>query len=67
MRQAFRFMFAGVNAAGVLIALIASPLSRGLITRAAVQGEYLPGLTGDGNTISDAEQIGVQVGGRKSP
>jgi subtilisin family serine protease len=27
MRQAFRFMFAGVNAAGVLIALIASPLS----------------------------------------
>jgi para-nitrobenzyl esterase len=43
------------------VALIASPLSRGLITRAAVQGEYLPGLTGDGNTISDAEQIGVQV------
>jgi hypothetical protein len=27
MRQAFRFMFAGVNAAGALIALIASPLS----------------------------------------
>jgi len=43
------------------VALIASPLSRGLITRAAVQGEYLPGLTGNRNTISDAEQIGVQV------
>jgi para-nitrobenzyl esterase len=43
------------------VALVASPLSRGLITRAAVQGDVLWGLTGNGNTISDAEQIGVQV------
>ena len=52
------------------VALMASPLSRGLITRAAVQGEPLPGLTGQGNvsqsgiannTIADAEQVGVQV------
>src|SRR5262249_25619399 len=51
------------------VALMASPLSRGLITRAAVQGEVLPGLTGQGNvsgtgvnnTIADAEQVGVQV------
>ncbi len=43
------------------VALMASPLSRGLITRAAVQGDVLWGLTGVGNTISDAEQIGVQV------
>jgi len=51
-------------------ALMASPLSRGLITRAAVQGELLPGLTGQGNvsqsgiannTIADAEQVGVKV------
>jgi para-nitrobenzyl esterase len=43
------------------VALMASPLSRGLITRAAVQGEPLAGLTGNGNTISDAEQVGLQV------
>ena len=43
------------------VALVASPLSRGLITRAAVQGEVLWGLTGNGNMISDAEQVGVQV------
>jgi para-nitrobenzyl esterase len=51
------------------VALMASPLSRGLITRAAVQGEWAPGLTGQGNlsenvpntTIKDAEQVGVQV------
>jgi para-nitrobenzyl esterase len=51
------------------VALMASPLSRGLITRAAVQGEVLDGLTGQGGdqpgiantTIADAEQVGVQV------
>jgi para-nitrobenzyl esterase len=43
------------------VALMASPLSRGLITRAAVQGDVLWALTGNGNTISDAEQIGVRV------
>jgi len=42
-------------------ALMASPLSQGLITRAAVQGDVQWGLTGAGNTISDAEQIGLQV------
>ena len=40
---------------------MASPLSLGLITRAAVQGEVLWGLTGKFNMISDAEQVGVQV------
>lgn len=43
------------------VALMASPLSHGLITRAAVQGEPFWSLTGNGNTISDAEQIGVEV------
>jgi para-nitrobenzyl esterase len=40
---------------------MASPLSQGLISRAAVQGEWLNFLTGQFNTISDAEQIGLQV------
>jgi para-nitrobenzyl esterase len=43
------------------VALMASPRSQGLIARAAVQGEFLPYLTGQFNAISDAEQIGPQV------
>ena len=41
------------------VAIMASPLSQGLIARASVQGEYFTGLTGAFNTIADAENIGV--------
>ena len=40
---------------------MASPLSTGLITKAAVQGEYFTGLTGVFSNMSDAEQLGIQV------
>jgi para-nitrobenzyl esterase len=43
------------------VTLMASPLSQGLIARAAVQGEIQWGLTGQGNRISDGEQVGLQV------
>jgi para-nitrobenzyl esterase len=43
------------------VGLMASPLSHGLIAGAAVQGEYLPFLTGQFNTIADAEQVGVHL------
>ena len=43
------------------VALMASPLSEGLIARAAVQGEFRQFLTGQFNTIDDAEQIGLEV------
>jgi para-nitrobenzyl esterase len=43
------------------VALMASPLSQGLIARAAVQGEFRTFLTGQFNTVEDAEQIGLEV------
>ncbi len=43
------------------VALMASPLSTGLIARAAVQGEYRQFLTGQFNRIGDAEEIGLDV------
>jgi para-nitrobenzyl esterase len=43
------------------VALMASPLSQGLISGAAVQGDVQWGLTGNGNHISDAEQLGLQL------
>jgi para-nitrobenzyl esterase len=43
------------------LAIAASPLSQGLIARAAVQGEFRDFMTGDGDTIANAEQLGVQV------
>lgn len=45
------------------VALMASPLSRGLIARAAVQGEPFWPLTGRFTSIADAEQIGLGVAG----
>jgi para-nitrobenzyl esterase len=45
------------------VALVASPLSRGLIDRAAIQGIALGPLTG-GRTIADAEQLGSEVANR---
>lgn len=45
------------------VALTASPLTSGLITRAAVQGEAFWAGTGTSATIGDAEQIGLQVVG----
>jgi para-nitrobenzyl esterase len=43
------------------VAIMASPLARGLITRAAVQGEAFWPLTGVFNHISDAEQLGLEL------
>jgi para-nitrobenzyl esterase len=48
------------------VALMASPLSDGLIARAAVQGEPFWGLTGIGSRVHTAERIGhhaARVGG----
>jgi|tagenome__1003787_1003787.scaffolds.fasta_scaffold20936560_2 para-nitrobenzyl esterase len=42
------------------VALMASPLSKGLFARASVQGEPVWGLD-DSNTIRDAEKIGVRT------
>ncbi|HEX6651711.1 MAG TPA: carboxylesterase family protein [Thermoleophilaceae bacterium] len=39
-------------------ALMVSPLTRGLIHRAAVQGVYWYGLTGIGNDMAEAESLG---------
>lgn len=46
------------------VALMASPLSRGLISGAAVQGVSFGALTGQGATIHDAQEIGLQVSDR---
>lgn len=43
------------------LAIMASPLSRGLISGAAVQGEWRDFMTGNFDTISDAEFFGVVV------
>jgi para-nitrobenzyl esterase len=45
------------------VALMASPLSRGLITRAAIQGEQFEQLTGISRfiTVADAEQFGLDA------
>jgi hypothetical protein len=43
------------------VAIAASPLSAGLITRVAVQGEYENFFNGLHNTIADAAQVGVEV------
>jgi para-nitrobenzyl esterase len=43
------------------VALMASPLARGLMTRAAVQGEYLTFFNGTHNTMADAEELGVEI------
>jgi para-nitrobenzyl esterase len=43
------------------VALMASPLARGLLTRAAVQGEFLTFFNGTHNTIADAEKLGVEI------
>ena len=45
------------------VALMASPLAAGLITRAAVQGEAYWGLTGYNTQIADAESIGSGIAG----
>jgi para-nitrobenzyl esterase len=42
-------------------ALMASPLTRGLIQRAAVQGESWWGLTGIGNDMAEAESLGSAI------
>ena len=46
------------------VALMASPLSQGLMARAAVQGEVWWALNGKFNAITDAEQLGVGVAER---
>jgi hypothetical protein len=43
---------------------MASPLPRGLISAAAVQGVSFGALTGQGATIHDAQQIGLQLSNR---
>jgi len=43
------------------VALMASPLSKGLFARAAVQGEPQWGLTGQFNTIKEAEKTGIEM------
>jgi para-nitrobenzyl esterase len=43
------------------VALMASPLAQGLITRAAVQGVSFWALTGKNNTLADSEQFGQFV------
>jgi para-nitrobenzyl esterase len=43
------------------VAIMASPLARGLITRASVQGESFWSLTGAFNRIADAEEIGSEI------
>ena len=43
---------------------MASPLSRGLISGAAVQGVSFGALTGRGATIRDAQEIGLRVSNR---
>lgn len=45
------------------VALMTSPLARGLITRAGVQGETFWPLTGAEAQIGDAEQIGSEIAG----
>jgi len=42
-------------------ALMASPLTRGLIHRAAVQGVYWYGLTGIFNDMAEAERLGSEI------
>jgi para-nitrobenzyl esterase len=60
--DASRVMLFGSSAGSFdTVALMTSPLSQGLIARAAVQGEYFSFLTGQSNTIADAEQIGLEV------
>ena len=44
------------------VAIMTSPLARGLITRASVQGEAFWPLTGAFNRIADAEQLGSEIG-----
>ena len=46
------------------VGLMASPLSQGLMARAAVQGEVWWALNGKFNAIADAEQLGVGVAER---
>jgi para-nitrobenzyl esterase len=46
------------------VALMASPLTSGLIRRAAVQGESYWALTGMSSMISDSEALGSELAGR---